>query len=219
MVRFEKRGLKQEFVMKKIILAALAASAAFVATPAAAQVTGTVTVTGTVVGRCSVVTEAGGAGTGTFSGTLDLMTLDDPDGTLRDNLEDSTAAAVADGLTVATRVVCTSATPTVEISATKLRTGDGTLGVNGYSDDIDYTAQVVVNTASGGLQDRHYNTGTGAAPAGEAASGALTDRIAAGAANNVTVSVYDLAAENGNLSLLNAGTYNGTITVSIQPGA
>jgi hypothetical protein len=110
--------------------------------------------------------------------------------------------------------------PTVAISATKLETGGGTLtGVNGYSDDINYTAQVRVNTASGGIQVRAYNTGTAAAPAGEAASGALTDRIAAGAANNVIVSVYDLHSESADTNLLTAGTYNGIITVNINPGA
>jgi len=197
--------------MKKIVLAALAATTALIATPAAAQVvTGTVNVTGTVVGRCSVV-QVGGAPVQTFGGTIGLGTLDDPDGTLRDNLQSSTSVAPADGLSVNTRVVCTSANPTVEISATNMVTGAGTAGINGYSDNIDYTAQVAVNVAAGGVVTTSYNTFVG----GAATSQQLGGPIAAGAADNVHVSVYGLAAENGPTSTLVAGSYLGVITVTI----
>jgi hypothetical protein len=201
--------------MKKIILSTLVGSSAFFAVPAAAQTVGTVNVTGSVTGRCSVVQPAGTAA-GSFSGTIALGALDDSDGTLKDSLEGAEAASAA-GTPVQTRIVCNSANPTVAIAATSLRTGDGTKGGSGYSDDVHYTARVDVTTVTG-TESRAIQTSNNQAPSGLSSSGALTQRVAAGAANNVRVSLYALAAENGATSLLNAGEYAGSITVTIQPG-
>jgi hypothetical protein len=200
--------MKKSFAATALILATLAA------TPAAAQsVNGTVNVTGTVGGRCSVVQPGGGAEVQTFSGAIDLKRLDAADGTLRSSLVSSTDATPADNLNVATRVVCTSANPTVGISATRLNTGGATDPGAGYSNDINYTAQVKVNTASGTTKSVTYSTLAG----GAAATSQLGSRIAAGNSNNVEVSVFGLSAEGGATSLLAEGTYTSTVTVFINP--
>jgi hypothetical protein len=200
--------MKKSFAATALILAALAA------TPAAAQsVNGTVNVTGTVGGRCSIVQPGGGAEVQTFTGAIDLKRLDAADGTLRSTLVGSSAATPADNLNVATRVVCTSANPTVGISATRLNTGGATDPGLGYSNDINYTAQIKVNTASGGTKAVSYSTLAG----GAAATAQLGERIAAGNNNNVEVSVFGLNAEGGATSLLAEGQYTSTVTVFINP--
>jgi hypothetical protein len=196
--------------MKKLVLLALAASTVAVVTPAAAQVTGTVEVTGTVVGRCSVVQPGGGAGVATFTGAIPLGNLDEADGTLLTSLEGTTSAAPA-GNVVEARIVCNSANTNIHVEAGKL--SNLAPADPGYSNDIDYTAELEVATASTGLQTAKYNT---LAPV--AADHTKTiGRIAAGAANNVKVRAYALAAEGGLTSLLVAGGYASTITVTINP--
>jgi|GEM_PF-3046021 len=204
--------------MKKIALAALAAGSALIATPAAAQVAGTVDVTGTVSGRCSVV-PAGTEGASAFAGTIDLLTLDEADGTLRANLESSSSGSPADNKHVTARVVCNTATPTVSISATAMQITGGTLdGTAGYADTINYTAQVEVDLVGGGSEFRGINTAGGPVGSASAPLGARVANTSGGAAN-VDVSVYNLHAEGSDSNILAAGTYNGVITVSIQPGA
>ncbi len=207
--------------MKKLVLAAMAASTALIAVPASAQtpppVTGTVNVTGSVTNRCSVVAP-GGASSSSFSGTIALGTLDDPDGTLRDNLIGSTTGSPADSLHVTARVVCNTAAPVVSISATAMQISGGTLtGGTGYSDTINYTAQVEVDKVGGTSEFRRYDTATSAAPAGSSATGALTASIHPGAADNVDVSVFGLASEGANTNILAAGSYLGVVTVTISP--
>ncbi len=195
--------------MKKIILLAMAASTVAIATPAAAQVSGTVEVTGTVVGRCSVVAP-GGNSTGTFTGAIPLGNLDEADGTLAAGLEGTTSAAPA-GVPVEARIVCNSANTNISVNAGKLSntaTADA-----GYSNDIDYTAELEVNTASTGLQYAKYNTLTPVA----ADHTKTVGRIAAGSANNVKVRAYALASEGSPTNLLVAGNYASTITVTINP--
>jgi hypothetical protein len=204
--------------MKKIVLAALAATTAIIATPAAAQtVTGTVNVTGSVANRCSVVLP-GGASSATFTGTIGLGALDDPDGTLRDNLQASTTASPADGLHVLTRVVCNTAAPVVTISATAMQIAGGTLtGATGYSDTVHYTAQVGVTDTASAVQFRRYNTLLAAAPAGSVATGALTLPISAAPGNNVDVSVFNMHSEGADTNILAAGSYLGVVTVTVSP--
>ena len=200
--------------MKKTIATILVAAAGLAATPAYAQsVTGTVNVTGTVGGRCSVVAPGGGTEVQTFSGAIDLQRLDAADGTLRSTLAASTGASPADSLSVGTRVMCNTANPTVGIIATPLNTGGATLPGAGYSNDINYTAQVKVNTASGVSKTVSYSTLVG----GAAATAQLGERIAGGTANNVAVSVFGLSAKGGATSLLAEGKYTSVVTVTINP--
>lgn len=202
--------------MKKIVLAALAATTAVLATPAAAQVTGTVDVTGTVSNRCSVVLP-GGASSATFTGTIALGALDDADGTLRDNLQSSASGTPADNLHVLTRVVCNTAAPVVTISATAMQQGGTLDGTTGYSDTINYTAQVGVTDTASVVQYRRYATLTGLPPAGSVATGAMTLPISAAPGNNVDVSVFNMHAEGADTNILAAGSYLGVVTVTINP--
>ena len=195
--------------MKKIVLLALAASTVAVATPASAQVTGTVQVTGNVAARCSVV--PAGTSDSTFTGTIPLGALDEADGTLKAGLEGSSSVAPA-GTVVSTRVVCNSASATISVGAGTLSTS--TAADTGYSNDINYTAELEVNTTSG-LQYANYNTLTPVA----ANHTKTVGRLAAGSANNVKVRAYALAAEGGINSLLVAGDYTSTINVTIGPVA
>lgn len=200
--------------MKKTLATAILLLAGIAAAPASAQsVTGNVTINGTVGGRCSVVQQGGGSDTPTFTGTINLQRLDAADGTLRGTLASSSAANPADGLTVGSRVVCTSANPTIGVIATRLNTGGTTDPGAGYSNDINYTAQLKVNTASGGTKAVSYATLTG----GAATTAQLGERIAAGTGNNVDVSIFSLAAEGGSTSLLAEGSYTGLVTVTINP--
>lgn len=198
--------------MKKLMIAALAAGSMIaLASPAAAQnmVSGNVQVTGNVNARCSVV-PPGADGNQAFSGTIALGDLDGTDGTLRTDLEGSTSASPA-GSVISTRVVCTAAQNRITVSAGKL--SNLALADTNYSNDIDYTAELQVNTASDGIQSARFNT---LAPVMGDADRTI-GRVAAGAANNVTVRAYGFAAENGGDSLLVAGSYTSTINVTIAP--
>ena len=195
--------------MKKIALLALAATTAAVATPASAQVTGTVEVTGNVAARCSVVPV--GTSDSTFEDTIDIGTLDEADGTLKASLETSNSGTPA-GTVVSTRVVCNSASATISVGADTLSTGAE--APTGYANDINYTAELEVNTTAG-LRYATYNTLTPVLANYEKTVG----RLAAGTANNVKVRAYALAAEDGPTSLLVAGDYTSTINVTISPVA
>lgn len=197
---------------KSLLIAGIGALA--LTGPAMAQtsggVTGTVNVTGNVTGICAVVPPGQGNGT-TFSGTIALGQLNGSDGTLLTSLSGSSSASPAG--TFSTRVVCTDNNPQVEVSATPLdETPDNITPPTGYSDSIDYSARVAVNTASGGVVN--FDTRTSDATG---ASGGLNDLIAAGAQNNVNISVFDLDTVGGNTNLLVVGQYLGVISVSISP--
>lgn len=200
--------------MKKIAIAFALSATALSATPALAnQVAGTVNVTGTVAGRCSVI-EAG-AEQGTFTGSIDLGRLDAADGTLRSNLTSSTTTAPADAKKVLARVVCTSANPTIGVSATKLAVANaGAPGV-GYANVIDYVAALRVTTASSAtpLVEVKYDTLSDTAPI----TSTLGARIAGGTANNVEVNVSNLRTTGGAANVLNEGTYNSVVSLSITP--
>ena len=200
--------------MKKTIASLLVIAAGLAAAPASAQsVTGTVNVTGVVGGRCSVVAPGGTTEVQTFGGTIDLQRLDAADGTLRSTLTASTTSSPADSLSVATRVMCNTANPTIGVIATPLNTGGATVAGAGYSNDINYTAQVKVNTASGGSKTVSYSTLVG----GAATSAQVGERIAGGSANNIAVSVFGLSAKGGATSLLAEGKYTSVVTVTINP--
>lgn len=182
--------------------------------PALAQtVTGTVNLTGNVQGRCSVVS-AGGAASSSFTGTIALGTLDEADGTLAPGFETS-ASASPNGTSVTSRVVCTSASVALAIAADSLANGTrGTAPASGYSNEIDYTAEMQVALASGVNSAVTFSTATGAT----SSSSANVGRLAA-SGNNVTVKAYGFATKGSSSNLLVAGSYASTITVNIQPAA
>ena len=199
--------------MKKIAFALLMSASAIVATPAAAQsVTGTVNVTGTVASRCSVI-EAN-LEKATFSGTIDLGRLDAANGTLRSELTSSTSIAPADAKKVSVRVVCTSSNPTIGVSATKLAIAGSTAAGTGYANSIDYVAALRVNTASATtpLAEVKFDTRTNST----AVTAQLGARIAGGTSDNVEVNISNLRTAAVS-DVLNQGTYNSVVSLSITP--
>ncbi|MET0181156.1 MAG: hypothetical protein ABW194_11850 [Novosphingobium sp.] len=202
--------------MKKIVFAAVASIAALAAVPAAAQtVTGTVNVTGNVAARCAVQT--GNTEVAAFGGTLALGRLDAADGTLRSGLVSATTASPADAQKVSARVVCTTGNPTLTIGATKLSNGAAEPTALGYSNVIDYTASLKVTKSDSSVADVLFNTKTAAV--GSTTTTQLGGRIKGGTDNNVEVSIFGLNAKNGATSVLDAGDYTSTVTVTIQPTA
>ncbi|AXU19471.1 hypothetical protein C7W88_11185 [Novosphingobium sp. THN1] len=198
----------------KTMLSLLAATTAVAMTTAPAQAqtvtTGTVNVTGSVLGRCSVVAP-GGSATQAFTGTIALGALDAADGTLATGFTNTTSAA-SGGTPVATRVVCTSASVSLAIVADRLSTAAA--AVSGYSNEIDYTAEMQVALAAGGNGTVTYSTAAGAT----AANSATVGRLAA-SGNNIAVKAYGFSTRGGASNLLVAGNYTSTITVNIQPVA
>ena len=186
--------------MKKIVLTALAATTALIATPAAAQqsVTGTVTLTGSVAPKCFVLP---GAGT-TFSDSVNFGELAAADGTLRTGLDTDFDAAVED-----VQVLCTSANPEVTVTATPL--ANVAAAPSGYDNSIDYTAHAQFTLVGGGTTTVSDSStapaGTGPTPLG----GRLT-----GTGLNVHITANTFAATG----ILVSGSYAGSITVLIAPG-
>ena len=179
-----------------------AMAAALLALPQIAlaqQTTGTINLTGTVAGRCSVV-----GGGQSFSETINLGELAGGDGRLRPDLSDASPDAVRNF-----SLVCTSATPRVRLSATRLSTG--TTAPTGYANNIDYTAEVAVQQASGTPPAITYTTAS-SLPAPTNVS--LTAPLA-NSADNVTVRVFSFGTDAG--ALLVAGDYTSVISITISP--
>lgn len=179
--------------MKKIVSLALLASAA-IATPAFAQATGTITLTGTVGEKCFVIGTA-------IGGNVDFLALDQANGTLRTGLD-------TDFGTKAFTVKCTSTNPTVSVTASPLATGAA--AGTGYDNSIDFNATVTVDRAAGGT-----TAVTDSSTVAAATTGQVGDRLANATGNvRVTTSSY---ATNAATDLLVAGTYNGSIAITITP--
>lgn len=195
--------------MKMNILFALTAvSALAIAAPASAQnVTGTVDITGTVAAKCLVV--PGAASTfGTAVGMpVALGELAAADGTLATDLATRFTTIGAGALSA--RVVCTSAAPTIAVDADTITSA--TAMEAGYSNVIDFTANVAVTTTTGAAGP-FTNDSSGAAGAATAIGG----RLANNGTNNITISASGFTAGAGN-PLLVAGSYAGKITVLIAP--
>jgi len=165
----------------------------------AQSATGTINLTGSVAGRCSVV-----GGGQAFSETISLGELAGNDGRLRTDLTDASPDA-----TRSFSLVCTSATPRVRLSATRLSTG--TTAPTGYANNIDYTAQVAVLQASGTPPSISYATASSLpAPTDVQLTAPL-----ANAADNVTLRVYSFGTAAG--ALLVAGAYTSVILITISP--
>ena len=180
----------------------LALAAVALAIPQAAfaqQTTGTVNVTGTVAGRCGVV-----GGGQSFTDTINLGELAGNDGRLRTDLADASPDAVRNF-----SVICTTATPRVRLSATRLATPGASPA--GFANNIDFTAQIAVLQASGTPPQITYTTASSLpAPTNVALTAPL-----ANAADNVTLRVYSFGTAAG--ALLVAGDYTSVISITISP--
>jgi hypothetical protein len=198
--------------MNKIALAALISASALSATPALAQsVAGTVNVTGTVAGRCSIIESS--VEKQTFTGSIDLGRLDTANGTLIPTLTSSSTTTPAAGKTVAARVVCNSANPTIGVSATKLAISAGGTPSAGYANVIDYVAALRVKTALNTTAEVKFDTLTDTLEK----TAKLGGRVAGGADNNVEVNVSSLRTVGGATNILNEGNYASIVSLSITP--
>ncbi|HEY3811685.1 MAG TPA: hypothetical protein VGL66_00545 [Caulobacteraceae bacterium] len=193
--------------MKRVLLVATAIAGLAFAAPSLAQtVSGSVGITGSVADRCVVNSSGGGE---TFSDTIPLGELTKSNGTLRGDLQGSSAIS---GATVKFSVTCTGSSPQVTLSATQLTAGLAT-PPSGFSDTIDYTAELDLDKAAGGTVPYTYNTATAAGPSTAPLGGQLST-----ANNNVRVSAYSFATVGGQSNVLSASpSYAATISVSIAP--
>jgi adhesin HecA-like repeat protein len=187
------------------------------ASPAAADIsTGTITnpgsgvlsipVTATVASGCTVIT--GGSGT-SFSDTITFSPLDASDGTLRSDLAASSAVS---GAIKTFQINCSGANATVDLKAGRLINAGGTTEA-GYSAKIDFSTDLVITRADATTKTFTYTT-QAVLPADTTGS---VGQALSNAPGDVVIKVYSLTSENGPTSLLEDGTYNSTITVSITP--
>ena len=184
--------------MKKFAFLAAAACVAL-ATPAMAQnVTGTITLKGNVTAKCSVTPGNGN----TFAETVDFLELAQPNGTLRTGLS-------TDFGTRSATIVCNTGTPKIAVDANPLATG-GT-APTGYSNTINYTASVAVNTTAANAGP--FSNATTATPltATTIGGGSL-----ANAASNINITTTGYGTTNAS-DILVAGAYTGNIVVVISP--
>lgn len=196
-------------------LAVLAAAAStLIAMPVAAQsATGEIGLRGFVANRCGA---GGDTVTGNaFSGTISLGELaTNTEGTIRSALVSSTSGSPAG--TIAFGAGCTGTAATVSISATRFSNPNparGEVGGVTFSNDIDYTAQAALALSGGGITTLNYTT---AASPPAPSTLAITEPFAM-VPGNFEVRVFGLMPEGGAQSVLTAGNYSATITVTITP--
>lgn len=185
--------------MKKSRIALIAVAAAVLgASPAYADVTGTINLTGSVAAKCVVDPGSGS----TFSDTVNFGELAQADGTLRTDL------ASAFG-THSFTVKCNTGTPTIAVDADPLATTAA--ASSGYDNTINYTASVAVS-AVGNYSGPFTNASDTAASAATPVGSAL-----ANTANNVSITTSGYHTANPTDLLVASPTYTGKITVVIAP--
>lgn len=190
--------------MKKIALIVMTAAAA-IATPAMAQnATGTINITGNVAPKCFVLN--GSTASSTFGTTVALGELAQADGTLKPSADLSAQFLTVGGAALDARVLCTSATPNVSVTAEPLV--NSVAADTGYDNSVDFTADVTFTRVGGTtlVSDLSSN------PAASTAT--LASRLT-GTGTNVEVRTSAWTASG----VLVAGSYSGKITVVIAPGA
>lgn len=186
--------------MKKMILAALAASAA-IASPVMAQTTtGTVDVTGSVQSKCTAQSP--------ISGTITLGELAKTDGTV-----DGTFSSQSGGLSRSFSVVCTSANVQLKLSSDALNNQTDQTTGSGYTGRVHYTSTLTAKKANSATDASAVYTTADSLPAETAVS--LGDRLK-NTPNNVTVAVSAGTTTNG-ADILKAGSYKSTITITVAP--
>lgn len=184
---------------------AILAIAAAAASPAAAQsVSGTVTINGTVGEKC-LVTDTGADPNTDFGGIIDLGDLDDTDGTLRSI---GTINASGNLGNLGFRVVCTTATPHVSVTAEPMVNSSAT-AVTGYANTVHFTADANFAVIGG---TNSYQVVTDATAT---RSGTLTARLATGD-DNVQVNLSNFHTPLAT-DVLTAGDYTGTVSITISP--
>lgn len=181
--------------MRKLVIAALAATAmGIVAPPAAAETAaGTVNVAGTVAAKCTALTPIGGS--------IVLNELSQADG----RVDGAFSNATNKHLDFTVR--CTGPNPTLSLGATPLVNTAASAG-NGYTDTVHYWAQLRATRVSG------THTLVGSSPL-DAFSSPIFGTLA-NTDGNIRITVSSGWTANAT-DLLTAGSYSGTITISVSP--
>lgn len=192
----------------RIAMTGIAAVLAASAVPAFAQtsVSGTVTLDGTVGDKC-LVTNTGAVPGPDFGGAIHLNALDD--GTTGKLRTIGTVSAGAD-TNLNFRVVCTTATPGVTVTSTALKTGVGA-APTGYANTVHYSSTVAFDIAGVGSPTNVTTTTDGTATS----TSNLPGRLATGT-TNIHVSATSFHTPGAN-DVLVAGTYNGSIAITVSP--
>jgi hypothetical protein len=195
--------------MKKIVLAALAATSAFAAMPASAQtVTGVVNVSGTVGDKCIVTNTGTPTGGAAFGGTVSLGALDDSTtGLLKASGDLATAFSNAGATQLTYRVVCTTAKTDVTVDTDEL-VNSAVTADPGYANTVHYDGHVALSMVGG---DETVSNDSNDTPTNQV----IAKRMATGA-TNIAVSADDFHTPNATDVML-AGTYTGKITITLAP--
>lgn len=199
--------------MKKILFAALTASTVAYAAPAAAavgDVTGTVTINGSVASKCSVV-DGTGTASSSFASTVNMGELSGGDGKL---LPSATLATTfnAGGTSTAAlsfRVVCTTATPGISVTANPIVISGGGTPATGYDNTVNYKANAAFTLVGGSQTVSDLSSAAGATTA------SLTGRLAGGTTNNLTITADTFSTPGG--GVMTAGSYSGSIAIVVTP--
>lgn len=205
--------------MKKLLIAAAvgtvtlgAASSAFAVTAE----TGIVNITGTVPSQCSVVT-GGTAGGNSFGATFALTQMVDNVGHLSPSPTSFTTGAVLGNF----QINCTKANPLVQITARSMTIGGTSSPATpptGYDDVVGYHAYAdfatVVAPSTTGTVTKDVVSSVVGASSTQTDLGGPTVYLQ-NTSNNVIVRADTFTAAPG--AIIIAGSYTGTITVTITP--
>lgn len=192
-------------MMNKTGLAALAAAMMAIPAPALA-VTGTVTIDGTVTDKC-IVTNIGSTASPDFGGVIHLNDLDDP---TTGKLRTISPVSSSSSSELNFRVVCTTATPAVSVTANPLVNGPGT-APSGYAATVHYNSAVAFDIAD--ASPTTVNTNTVTTPT---AGTTLPGRLASVGPTNIHVSADTFRTSDINAVLM-AGNYAGSIVITVTP--
>ena len=200
--------------MKRTLIAACAAFALtglMAGSASAADAVGTVTLNGSVASKCTVVT-------GGTSGGLLFSASFPASGT--PELADAVGHLAAFGPFSTNgngnfQVNCNKANPVITLVASSMTTGIS--APTGYANTITYTAYADFAAINGSSTTSTVTrtVASGAAASGPTALGAGLYLQNVG--NNVVVRADTFATAGGASNILVAGTYSGTITVTITP--
>jgi len=180
--------------MKKTVSTLVIAAAALAASPAFAQASGTVQMTGSVAAKCTAIQP--------IAGSIDLGELAKDDGTV-----DQAFSKAKNGLTTNFTVRCNGSNAQLSVEAKPLINTAATQA-EGYANTVHYKATLAAQTAAGNtssVADQSISAG--------AAMSNVAGKLKA-AANNVTLTIGEGATQNST-AILEAGTYNGSVDVTI----
>lgn len=195
--------------MKAYLLAAAAATATLgfgASAMAAGSLTGMVTLDGDVPAQCSVATDV--PGVLLFQTTVQLGDIADGNGHLVSSLATSTNSSAP----VATfQVNCTGAHNTATLEATPLAIAPAPAAQTGYSSSVAYTAEADYASVGGTVMQTQPSNGVTSSP--------TTAFQFANQSGNLAIKAYAFDDGNNAVDVLDAGAYQGVITVVITPGA